>query len=74
MLHFLTMFLAPAAAPPQATTDLPPALRKAGRKRLALGPVPWKLAASVLGNAAGFLALVGGCWLLLQVLQALLRG
>lgn len=72
MRHYLTLFLAPAAIPPQATMDSPPAVSVAARKRIAPKQFSWTLAASVLGNAAGFLALLGGCWLALQVLQAFL--
>ena len=72
MRHYLTLFLAPATVPPQATMDSPPAVAVAARKLRAPESLTWKLAASVLGNAAGFLALLGGCWLVLQVIQALL--
>jgi hypothetical protein len=72
MLHCLMMFLAPAAAVPQATTNSPPATLAPARRPLAHRSLSWKLAFSVLGNAVGFLALLGGCWLALQVIQALL--
>jgi hypothetical protein len=69
MLHSLIMFLAPAAAQSQATTHSPTAPPEPVWKHAPY----WKMALSVIGNAAGFLALLAGCWLMLQVLLALLQ-
>ena len=69
MLQSLLMFLAPATAGAQATTHSPPALPEPAWKPYR----NWKLALSVIGNAAGFLAFLAGCWLMLQVLLALLQ-
>jgi hypothetical protein len=69
MLQSLMMFFAPAAAQTQATNHSSLAPREAERR-----PAPyWKMALSVIGNAAGFLALLAGCWLMLQVLLAFLQ-
>ena len=73
MLHFLTLFLAPPTAQPQATSNSPPAAPGAQGRPPASGTAAWKRALGVLGNAAGFVALLAGCWLALQVLVALLQ-
>jgi hypothetical protein len=73
MLHNLIMFLAPETAPAQATPHSPPAVTPPARRRPARWNVTWKLAASVAGNAVGFVTLLAGCWSLLQVVQALIE-
>ena len=72
MRHSLLMFLAPATASPQATTNSPPAEVAPAPRRLAAGTLSWKTVLGVLGNAAGLVALLAGCWLMLQVLGAFL--
>ena len=72
MRHCLMMFLAPATAQPQATTNSPPAKIAPAPRRSVPGFLSWKVVLGVLGNAAGFVALLAGCWLMLQVLRALL--
>jgi len=71
MLHSLMMFLAPANAQVQATPTSPPAVARPARGP-ARGGISLRLAASVVGNAVGFVALLAGCWLVLQVIQAFL--
>jgi hypothetical protein len=34
--------------------------------------IPWRLAVRVISDAVGFAALLAGCWLVLQLMQALL--
>ena len=72
MLHSLITFLAPETVPAQATPHSPPAVAVPARRRPARGNVPWGLLAGVVGNAAGLLALLTGCWLLLQLAQLLI--
>ena len=69
MLHSLLMFLAPATASPQATTNSPPAEVAPAPRRFAAGRLSWKSVLGVLGNAAGLVALLAGCWLMLQVIR-----
>ena len=69
MLQSLMMFLAPAAAQGQATARTPPAPPEPAWRPATF----WKMAVSVIANAAGFLGLLAGCWLMLQVLLALLQ-
>jgi len=71
MLHSLMMFLAPANAQVQATPTTPPAVARPAR-RPARGGISLRLAASVAANAVGFVAMLGGCWLVLQLIQAFL--
>lgn len=71
MLHSLMMFLAPANAQVQATPTSPPAVARPAR-RPARGSISLRGVASVAGNTVGFIALLAGCWMLLQLLQALL--
>ena len=66
------MFLAPETASLQATPTSPPAVAIPARRDPARGDVTWKFAAGVAGNAVGFAALMAGCWMVLQLLQALL--
>ena len=72
MFHSLMMFLAPEAAQAQATPTSPPAVARPVRQRPARGIIMLQLVASVVGNAAGFAALMAGCWMILQLLQVLL--
>jgi hypothetical protein len=72
MFHSLMMFLAPEAAQAQATPTSPPAVARPVRQRPARGIIMLRLVASVVGNAAGFAALMAGCWMILQLLQVLL--
>ena len=70
MFQSLMMFLAPATAPQaQATPTSPPAVAPPARRRPARGIISLRLAASVLGNALGFAALLAGCWFLLWLMQ-----
>jgi len=71
MLHCLMMFLAPANAQVQATPTSPPAVARPVR-RPARGDISLRLAANVAGNAVGFMALMAGCWLVLQLIQVFL--
>jgi hypothetical protein len=73
MFHSLMMFLAPAAvSQAQATPTSPPAVARPERRRPARGIISLRLAASVVGNAAGFAAMLAGCWFLLWLMQAIL--
>mgnify|MGYP001813146399 FL=1 len=69
MFHSLMMFLAPEAAQAQATPTSPPAVARPVRLRPARGIIMLRLVASVVGNAAGFAALLAGCWMTLQLMQ-----
>ncbi len=71
MLHSLMMFLAPANAQVQATPTSPPAVARPVR-RPARGGISLRLAANVVANAVGFMALLAGCWLVLQLIQVFL--
>jgi hypothetical protein len=71
MLHSFMMFLAPADAQVQATPTSPPAVARPAR-RPARGSISLRMAANVLGNAVGFIALLAGCWLVLQLIGAFL--
>ena len=76
MFHSLMLFLAPAAAAPQAIETSPPAVagpaaerpgeRGAGRAA-SLG-----FALRVIGDAIGFAVLFAGCWFAVSVLAAVL--
>ena len=72
MLHSLMLFLAPSAAPAQAAEVSPPAVARPapGRRRNLLSSLGFAL--RVAGNAFGFATLFAGCWLALQLLQAIL--
>jgi len=80
MLHSLMMFLAPANAQVQATPTSPPAVARPARRpargsissRLQRRGISLRLVANILGNAVGFIVLLAGCWLVLQLLQAFL--
>ena len=69
MFHSLMMFLAPEAAQAQATPTSPPAVARPVRQRPARGIIMLRLVASVVGNAAGFAALLAFCWMTLQLMQ-----
>jgi len=72
MFHSLMMFLAPETAPQaQATPTSPPAVARPERRRTARGIISLRLAASVVGNAAGFAAMLAGCWFLLWLMQGI---
>ena len=71
MLQCLMMFLAPAHAQVQATPTSPPAVARPAR-RPARGGISLRLAANVIGNTVGFVALLTGCWLVLQLIQLFL--
>jgi hypothetical protein len=71
MLQCLMMFLAPANAQVQATPTSPPAVARPVRKP-ARGGISLRLAVNVAGNAIGLVALLAGCWMVLQLIQALL--
>ena len=71
MLHSLMMFLAPANAQVQATPTSPPAVARPAR-RPARGGISLRLAANVVGNTVGFIGLLTGCWLVLQLIQVYL--
>ena len=71
MLHCLMMFLAPESAQTQATPTSPPAVARPVR-RPARGSVSLRLVADVVGNAAGLVAMLAGCWMILQLMQAFL--
>jgi len=71
MFYSLMMFLAPEAAQAQATPTSPPAVARPAR-RPARGSISLRGAASVAGNTIGFAALMAGCWLVLQLMQAFL--
>ena len=73
MLHSFMMFLAPADAQVQATPTSPPAVARPVRQRPARGIIMLRLVASVVGNAVGFAVLLASCWMLLQLLQMVLR-
>ena len=72
MLHTLMLFLAPSAAPAQAVEVSPPAVARParGRRRNLFRSMGFAL--RVAGDACGFVILFAGCWLALQLLQALL--
>jgi hypothetical protein len=72
MLQSLMLFLAPSAAPVQAVPSSPPAVARPapGRRRRLSASLGFAL--RVAGNAVGFAALFAGCWLALQLLQAIL--
>lgn len=71
MFQSLAMFLATDSAPGQATPHSPPAVASTTRGRNRRICIDWRLAAAVAGNALGFAALLGGCWLALIVAQTL---
>jgi hypothetical protein len=72
VLQSLMLFLAPSAAPVQAVLRSPPAVADPapGRRRSLLSSLG--LALRIAGHACGFATLFAGCWLVLQLLQALL--
>ena len=72
MLQSLMMFLAPETAPAQATPTSPPAVARPVRRRPARGVISLRFVAGVVGNAVGFMALLAGCWMVLQLMQAFL--
>jgi hypothetical protein len=72
MFHSLMMFLAPEAAQAQATPTSPPAVARPVRQRPARGIIMLRLVASVVGNAAGFAALLASCWMTLQLMEIFL--
>jgi hypothetical protein len=72
MLKSLTMFLAPAAAHRQVTPKPPPAAARPAPAQPVRSAIPWRLAVRVITDAVGFAALLTGCWLVLQLMQALL--
>ena len=72
MFYSLMMFLAPEAAQAQATPTSPPAVARPVRQGPARGRITLRFIAKVIGNAAGFLAMLAGCWLVLQLMQAFL--
>jgi len=71
MFHSLMLFLAPEAAQTQATPTSPPAVVRPVR-RPARGSVSLHLVANVVGNAAGFVVMLAGCWMVLLLMQAFL--
>ena len=71
MLQSLMMFLAPATAQVQATPTSPPVVARTVRAPVR-GGISLRLAASVVGNAIGFAAIMAGCWIFLHLIQALL--
>jgi hypothetical protein len=72
MFHSLMMFLAPeAACQAQATPNSPPAVARPAGPPPARNIARLRLIAAVLGNAAGFAVLMGGCWLVLVLIQNL---
>lgn len=73
MLQTLMMFLAPAAAQPQATTNPPPAVSAPAPGSPVRGTLPWKWVARVLSEAVGFLAMLAGCGLVLRLMEVLLK-
>jgi hypothetical protein len=70
MLQSLMLFLAPTAA--QATQPPPPAVVRPEAKRPGRRAAALRFLAQVIGNAVGFAALFGGCWLSLQLMQVFL--
>jgi hypothetical protein len=72
MLQTLMMFLAPAAAQPQATADTPPAAGAPAPVWPVRRSVSWKWAARVLAEAVGLLAMLAGCGLVLRLIEVLL--
>ena len=72
MLHSLIMFLAPAAAQSQATMSSSPQIAASPWLRRVRTTISWKFAGNVLANAIGFLALLGGCWGVLRLMEILL--
>jgi len=72
MFHSLMMVLAPEAEPVQATLDSPPAVARSAGPSPARGVITLRLVAAVIGNAFGFVALMTGGWMVLQLLQAFL--
>ena len=71
MFQSLMLFLAPEAVQTQATPTSPPAVARPVR-RPARGSVSLRLAASVVGNAAGFAVLLASCWMTLQLMEIFL--
>jgi hypothetical protein len=80
MFHSLMLFLAPAAAAPQAIETSPPAVAgpAAERPRVRMGGRAAGRVASlgfalrVIGDAIGFAVLFAGCWFAVSVLAAVL--
>jgi hypothetical protein len=72
MFQSLMLFLAPEAAHTQATPTSPPAVARPVR-RPARGSVSLRLVADVVANAVGFAAMLAGCWMVLQLMQAFLQ-
>ncbi len=72
MLKSLTMFLAPATAQARVTPKPPPAAARPAPARPVRSAIPWRLAVRVISDAVGFAALLAGCWIVLQLMQALL--
>jgi len=70
MFHSLMMFLAPeAACQAQATPNSPPAVARPAGPPPARNITSLRLIAAVLGNAVGFVALLAGLWMVLQLMQ-----
>ena len=72
MFHSLMMFLAPEAAQAQATPTSPPAVARPVRRSPARGLISLRFAVGVIGNTIGLAALMAGCWMVLQLMQAFL--
>jgi hypothetical protein len=70
MLHSLFMFLAPQPTL-QATPISPPAVAAPARRRFRLR-IDLRFVLAMVGNVIGVGAMLGGCWLCLQLMQALL--
>ena len=71
MLHSLMMFLAPATAQVQATPTSPPAVARPVRAPAREG-ISLRFVAGIIGDAVGFLVMLAGCWMVLQLMQAFL--
>ena len=72
MFHSLMMFLAPEAAQAQATPTSPPAVARPARRLPARGVIKLRLAASVIGNAIGFAAMLAGFWMVMLLIQTVI--
>jgi hypothetical protein len=71
MFQSLLLFLAPAAAAPQAIETSPPAVAGAAADRPAGRTASLVFALRVIGDAIGFAILFAGCWYLIALLAAL---
>ena len=76
MLQSLYLFLAPENSPAQPTAQAthiqPPAISPPSPGAVRGRASSIKFAASVVGNAIGFSAMLASCWFSLQILQSFL--